>query len=46
LLRRLLSGSASDYEIVFLDHGTYLELPDDMRQQFCQLWSSFVLQER
>ncbi|KAL6757375.1 ABC1 family-domain-containing protein [Haematococcus lacustris] len=44
-LRWLLKGCAQDYEVVVLDHGTYLELPSDVRQQFCQLWASFILQE-
>ena len=30
-------------QIVLLDHGLYLNLPDKLRQQYCQLWCSFVV---
>lgn len=30
-------------QIVLLDHGLYLNIPDKLRQQYCQLWCSFVV---
>lgn len=30
-------------QIVLLDHGLYLDIPDKLRQQYCQLWCSFVV---
>ena len=30
-------------QIVLLDHGLYLTIPDKLRQQYCQLWCSFVV---
>ena len=28
---------------MLLDHGLYLNIPDKLRQQYCQLWCSFVV---
>lgn len=28
---------------MLLDHGLYLTIPDKLRQQYCQLWCSFVV---
>ena len=33
-------------QLVLLDHGLYLTIPDKLRQQYCQLWCSFVVQDR
>lgn len=30
-------------QIVLLDHGLYLTIPDKLRHQYCQLWCSFVM---
>ena len=30
-------------QILLLDHGLYLDIPDKLRQQYCQLWCSFVV---
>ncbi|GAX82134.1 hypothetical protein CEUSTIGMA_g9562.t1 [Chlamydomonas eustigma] len=38
----LFRGTQQPFEIVVLDHGTYLSLPPDLREQFCQLWCSFA----
>ncbi len=32
-------------QLVLLDHGLYLTIPDKLRQQYCQLWCSFVVQD-
>ncbi|GLC68771.1 hypothetical protein PLESTF_000735000 [Pleodorina starrii] len=44
-LRWLLRGSRRGFEIVVLDHGTYLEVEPRMRQQFCQLWCAAVMHD-
>lgn len=30
---------------MLLDHGLIVEIPDTLRQQYCQLWCSFVLND-
>ncbi len=32
----------SNYELVFLDHGLYLEEPADFRKQYSQFWTAMV----
>ncbi|GFR41974.1 hypothetical protein Agub_g2774, partial [Astrephomene gubernaculifera] len=44
-LRWLLRGSRRDWEVVVLDHGTYLEVEPRLRQQFCQLWCAVVMRD-
>lgn len=41
---RVLGGCGGYVEpqLVFLDHGRYIVLPDPMRQRYCQLWCSFI----
>mmetsp|Transcript_28800 Transcript_28800/g.73421 ORF Transcript_28800/g.73421 Transcript_28800/m.73421 type:complete len:584 (-) Transcript_28800:963-2714(-) len=46
LLSWLLGGSRQPFEVVLLDHGTYLDIDKQMRQQFCQLWCSFVTADK
>ena len=38
----LFRGSRQPFEIVVLDHGTYLTLTPELREQYCQLWCSFA----
>lgn len=45
-LSRWLRGGWLRPQLVFLDHGTYVQLPDDLRLQYCQLWCAFVLRDR
>ena len=33
-------------QIILLDHGLYLTIPNKLRQQYCQLWCSFVVHDR
>eukprot|EP01026_Neomeris_dumetosa_P079283 TRINITY_DN8637_c1_g1_i1.p1 TRINITY_DN8637_c1_g1~~TRINITY_DN8637_c1_g1_i1.p1 ORF type:complete len:539 (+),score=60.51 TRINITY_DN8637_c1_g1_i1:83-1618(+) len=42
VLVRPLKGNGS-YEIVLLDHGHYIQMSQELREQYCQLWCSFVL---
>jgi predicted unusual protein kinase regulating ubiquinone biosynthesis (AarF/ABC1/UbiB family) len=35
-------GGYVEPQLVFLDHGRYIVLPDPMRQRYCQLWCSFI----
>ena len=45
-LARLLRGGRSIApQIVLLDHGTYIHLDEQLRQQYCQLWCSFVMND-
>lgn len=44
-LQRLLRGSSQGFEIVLLDHGTYLTITPPLREQFCQLWCSFITRD-
>ena len=41
---RVLGGCGGwvEPQLVFLDHGRYIVLPDAMRQSYCQLWCSFI----
>jgi hypothetical protein len=38
LLSWLLGGSWQPFEVVLLDHGLYLDLPDSVREKYCALW--------
>jgi aarF domain-containing kinase len=29
--------------VVLLDHGTYLSIPDRLRQRYCQLWCALFV---
>ncbi|KAI7845854.1 hypothetical protein COHA_000588 [Chlorella ohadii] len=42
-LLRLLGPQRPQPQLVLLDHGVYIALPDDLRRNYCQLWGSFVL---
>ncbi len=42
----LFRGSRRPFEIVLIDHGTYLTLTREMREQFCELWCSFIACDR
>ena len=33
-------------QLVLLDHGLYIDLPRDMRLQYCQMWCAFVLNDK
>ncbi|PNW84595.1 hypothetical protein CHLRE_03g150600v5 [Chlamydomonas reinhardtii] len=44
-LRWLFRGTRRGFEVVVLDHGTYLEVEPELRQQFCQLWCAVVMQD-
>lgn len=35
-------GGYQEPQLVFLDHGRYIVLPEAMRQLYCQLWCSFI----
>ena len=41
----LVRGSGDAFEIVLLDHGWYVALPDALRRQYCRLWCAFVLRD-
>lgn len=45
LSRWLRGGRSVAPQIVLLDHGTYIHLPEQLRQQYCQLWCAFVLND-
>ena len=32
-------------QIVFLDHGLYVDLPEQLRQNYCALWCSFLVDD-
>lgn len=38
LLSWLLRGSWQPFEVVLLDHGVYLDMPESLREMYCQLW--------
>jgi aarF domain-containing kinase len=38
LLSWLLRGSWQPFEVVLLDHGVYLDMPEQLRERYCQLW--------
>jgi predicted unusual protein kinase regulating ubiquinone biosynthesis (AarF/ABC1/UbiB family) len=40
LLSWLLRGTWQPFEVVLLDHGSYLTISNRLRQQYCQLWCS------
>ncbi|GLI59471.1 hypothetical protein VaNZ11_001354 [Volvox africanus] len=44
-LRWLLRGTRRSFEVVVLDHGTYLEVAPELRRQFCQLWCAAVMRD-
>lgn len=43
---RWFGGQWQEPQIVLLDHGLIVEIPDELRQQYCQLWCSFVLNDQ
>jgi hypothetical protein len=43
LTERLLGGGAPRPQLVLLDHGVYVELPEALRRLYCQLWGAIVL---
>eukprot|EP00899_Mesostigma_viride_P018760 jgi/Mesvir1/26886/Mv20618-RA.2 len=36
--RRWLSWAGSDTQVVLIDHGLYITIPDDVRLSYCSLW--------
>eukprot|EP00887_Chlorella_sp_A99_P002809 scaffold6.g2809.t1 len=42
-LARVLLGSRPRPQLVLLDHGHYVELPEDLRRNYCQLWAAILL---
>lgn len=32
-------------QIVFLDHGLYVQLPQQLRQDYCALWCAFLVDD-
>jgi hypothetical protein len=32
-------------QIVFLDHGLYVDLPEQLRQNYCALWCAFLVND-
>ncbi|EIE24434.1 ABC1-domain-containing protein [Coccomyxa subellipsoidea C-169] len=43
---RWFGGQWQEPQLVLLDHGLIVEIPDALRQQYCQLWCSFVLNDQ
>lgn len=43
ILSWLARGTWQPFEVVLLDHGTYLKIADRLRQQYCQLWCSLFV---
>ena len=33
-------------QLVLLDHGLYLTLSEELRQKYCELWCSFLVNDR
>jgi aarF domain-containing kinase len=46
LLSWLARGTWQPFEVVLLDHGTYLSISDHLRQRYCQLWCSLFVGDR
>lgn len=46
LLSWLFRGSWQPFEVVLLDHGGYLELDHELRQQYCELWCALCVQDK
>eukprot|EP00798_Chlamydomonas_sp_ICE-L_P025755 gene25755-11419_t len=42
----LFRGSRQPFELVLLDHGTYLTVDPKLRELFCQLWCAFVMMDK
>ncbi|KAK9844787.1 hypothetical protein WJX74_006844 [Apatococcus lobatus] len=42
---RLLSGGWQWPEVVVLDHGLYVHLPDRLRLDWCRMWAAFVVND-
>lgn len=36
---------STPFELVLLDHGHYVTLPEPLRHKYCQLWCAFVLND-
>ena len=45
-LHWLFRGCRQPFEIVVLDHGTYLTMPTKLRETFCQLWCALVARDK
>lgn len=43
---RWFGGQWQEPQLVLLDHGLIVDIPDALRQQYCQLWCSFVLNDQ
>jgi aarF domain-containing kinase len=39
----LVRGQGEDFQVVLLDHGWHVDIPNQLRKQYCQLWCAFVL---
>lgn len=42
----LLSGNRQPFEIVLLDHGTYVDLNTELRETFAQLFCAIALGDK
>ena len=43
---RWFGGGWQEPQLVLLDHGLIIEIPDALRQHYCQLWCSFILNDQ
>lgn len=41
----LVRGSGENFQVVLLDHGWHVDIPNKLRKQYCQLWCAFVLHD-
>lgn len=41
----LVRGHGEDFQVVLLDHGWHVDIPNKLRKQYCQLWCAFVLHD-
>jgi aarF domain-containing kinase len=41
----LVRGHGEHFQVVLLDHGWHVQIPDRLRRQYCQLWCAFVLHD-
>lgn len=41
----LVRGKGEDFQVVLLDHGWHVDIPNKLRKQYCQLWCAFVLHD-
>lgn len=43
---RWFGGGWQEPQLVLLDHGLIVEIPDTLRQHYCQLWCSFIANDQ